>query len=167
MSKCNKMTPYGTYQIERSGINISALLDKISGLGLATHSKDGLMSAADKEKLDCLGTTTVRYNTTAYWNAQVGYIPAAGDIIIYSDFKTHEEDGETIYTPGIKVGSGNAYVQDLAFINDSDADYTEMIEHMANTHIHITDAERAYWNNKLNVNDLQEVVGESLVFNRN
>lgn len=161
------MAPYGTYQIERSGINISALLDKISSIGIATHSKDGLMSAADKEKLDCLGTATIRYNTTAYWDAQVGYIPAAGDIIIYADYKTQEKDGQTIYVPGIKVGSGNAYVQDLAFINDSEYDYTEMIQHMANTHIHVTDEEKAFWNNKLNVDDTQEVVGESLVFNRN
>lgn len=164
MNSCCKIPTYGTYSLPRKGFNVEALLSKIEALGLATYTKDGLMSSADKQKLDCLQPAIVKYNTTAYWDSRVSYIPGPGDIIIYSDFKTTEKDGETIYVPGIKIGTGNAYVQDLAFINDFDS--TEIMEHISNTVIHVTQEEKDFWNNKLNVDDMQEVIGEALVFNR-
>lgn len=57
-------------------------------------------------------------DTTENWNSAVGFIPLDGEIIIYTDYKTIEEDGVVKYIPGIKIGTGNAYVQDLAFIDD-------------------------------------------------
>lgn len=155
MNKCE-------YEIYRTGDNVSALLDKIEGLGPATSTMAGLLTAADKEKLDKLG---ISYNTTHYWNMMGGFIPKAGEIIIYSDYRSVVVDGKTVNIPGIKIGTGNSYVQDLAFAGSSD---TEIIAaHIDDAIVHITAAERAFWNNKLNVNDLQEVIGESLVFNRN
>lgn len=141
---------------------VQALLDKIHDLGPATTTKEGLMTVADKIKLDGLG---VYSGTTAYWNSQLGYIPAAGEIIVYTDYQTVEEDGQTKYVPGIKVGSGNGYVQDLAFLNEGDSE--ALLNHITNTDIHITPQERARWNNKLNVTDASEVVEETLIFNRN
>lgn len=155
MNKCQ-------YEIQRTGDDVSALLDKIEGLGPATSTMTGLLTAADKEKLDKLG---ISYNTTHYWNMMGGFIPKAGEIIIYSDYRKVVVDGKTVNIPGIKIGTGNSYVQDLAFAGSSD---TEIIAaHIDDAIVHITAAERAFWNNKLNVNDLKEVVEESLIFNRN
>lgn len=150
------------YKLNRTGSEVEALLDKIDSLGIATPSKEGLMSAADKAKLDI---TNIRYNTTHYWDCLIGYIPRPGEIVIYSDYKQVEIDGNTIWVPGIKIGSGNAYVQDLAFIGEADTDL--ILNHIGDQTRHITEAERAYWNNKLNVDDHSEVVEEALILNRN
>ena len=141
---------------------VQALLDKINALGPASHETAGTMSVADKIKLDGLG---VYSGSTAYWNSQVGYIPSAGEIIVYTDYQTITEGGQTVNVPGIKVGSGNAYVQDLAFLNEGDSE--ALLSHINNNDIHITPAERAKWNRKLNVLDFAEVEDELLTFNRN
>lgn len=152
------------YKIQRTGDNVAELLDKIENLGPATETLAGLITAVDKKKLDLL---SISYNTTAYWNRQVGFIPKAGEIIIYSDYKTVMVDGNQVNIPGIKVGSGNGYVQDLAFVGGGSVDDDLLLAHLADTIVHVTQEDREYWNNKLNVNDAQEVIGESLVFNRN
>jgi len=107
----------------------------------------------------------VEYGTTAYWNSRIGYIPTAGKIIVYSDKDSKTVGNKTVYIPGIKIGSGNGYVQDLAFVADEVAD--DLLAHINNTSIHVTSLEKVLWNNKMNVNDLQEVVDETLIFNRN
>jgi hypothetical protein len=153
------------HQIQRTGDNVSELLDKIDNLGPATSTLAGLMTAVDKKKLDALG---IQYHTTEYWNRQIGYIPKAGELIIYSDYKTTTIDGHLVYIPGMKIGSGNGYVQDLTFVTTGGSDDEGLLlEHIADTIAHCTQAEKDYWNNKLNVTDTQEVVGESLIFNRN
>lgn len=43
-----------TYKIERTGINVEELLDKIDDLAEATSLKSGLLSAADKAMIDGL-----------------------------------------------------------------------------------------------------------------
>lgn len=149
------------YKINKTGSAVEAAINKIIALGPATNITAGTMSAEDKRKLDSMG---IKYNTTHYWNCLVGYIPKAGEIIIYSDYKQVGSGDNVQYIPGIKIGSGNGYVQDLAFINGNDA---ELIQHISDNTIHITAAERAYWNNKLNVDDTSEVVEENLIFNRN
>lgn len=131
----------GAYKLNRTGEDVAELLTRM----------------ADR--------VPFLYNTTAYWNSQRGYIPKAGEIIIYSDYQTIDDCGKIINLPGIKIGSGNAYVQDLAFLGAYDAQ--TMIDHIADLSIHITGAEREFWNNKLNVDDNHEVVGEELIFNRN
>lgn len=103
--------------------------------------------------------------TTAYWNAQTGFIPNDGQIIVYTDYKTVQKDGQTVDVPGIKIGSGNGYVQDIVFLDEADS--AALLAHIADTGVHITAQERTAWNNKLNVNDAQEVVGETLILNRN
>ena len=62
----------------------------------------------------------VRRDTTANWNAAIGFIPLEGEVIVYTDYKTITEGNVTKYVPGIKIGSGNAYVQDLAFVGEAD-----------------------------------------------
>ena len=134
----------------------------VSQLPVATHESKGVMSAEDKAKLDALG---IYYGSTEYWNSQRGFVPKAGTIIIYSDYETTEKDGQLVDIPGIKIGSGNAYVQDLAFITGGGNQ--EIQDHINNQVIHVAQADRDYWNNKLNVDDDMEVVDETLLFNRN
>lgn len=119
-----------------------------------------------------------KHDTTANWNNAVGFIPMAGEIIIYDDWKvktwTVEEYGETVtktaYIPGIKIGTGNGYVQDLAFVND---DLRELLMgHINNQNIHTTLEEKLFWNNKLNVDDSYDIIhdeleDETLILNRN
>ena len=150
------------YTLTYTGDEVQALLDKINALGLATITTPGLMRIEDKAKLDALG---IHINTTDYWDNATGYVPAAGEIVIYSDYRTVEEDGITKNVPGIKIGSGNAYVQDLAMVAGTTAD--EVLAHLGDTIRHITAAERQKWNRKLNVDDAREVVDEALVFIRN
>lgn len=164
MNPCNNKPRYGDYRLPRSGPEVNALLEKIEALGLVTHQKDGLMSSTDKIKLDGFDSIKIQYHTTEYWNHKRGYIPAEGEIIIYSDYSTTLVDGVPTPLPAMKIGSGNAFVQDLAFVTGSEN--LEVLEHINNTIIHITEFERRKWNEKLNVNDSQEVIGETLVFNR-
>lgn len=109
--------------------------------------------------------TKFQIGTTEYWNSKSTYLPRLGDVIIYSDYETKTVDGVTITIPGIKVGSGNAYLSDLAFVGEKERD--ELLAHIADPDAHITVEERDFWNNKLNVDDTEEVVGETLILNRN
>lgn len=108
-------------------------------------------------------------DTTENWNAARGMIPLQGEIIIYTDYKTiqKEIDGElrTVRIPGIKIGDGMAYVQDLPFIDEELRD--KIMLHIDNPNIHVTLQEKIFWNNKLNVDDNAELVDGALIFNRN
>lgn len=117
-----------------------------------------------REKLDNI-SVSVRYGDTAYWNSQIGDVPEEGEIIIYSDYQQIEIGGQTVDIPGIKIGSGNAYVQDLVFTDQYQS--SMLLSHINNEDIHTSAAEKSFWNHKLNVVDNAEVVDNVLVFNRN
>lgn len=108
---------------------------------------------------------SIEQGTTEYWNNRTGYVPPAGTIVVYNDHQSKVVDGETVYIPGIKIGSGNAYVQDLAFLDEGVAD--TLVSHINDNLVHIQPGEREFWNRKLNVDDNMEVVNETLIFNRN
>lgn len=154
------------YNLNRTGDNVADLLQQVEDKSIyndATQQEHGLMSTADKLKIDTL--QEVQYATTDFWNSCRGYIPNRGQIIVYSDYKTIRKDGKEIKVPGIKVGSGNGYVQDLAFVAE---DITEsLLQHINNNNVHVTPEQKAYWSNKLNVTDAHEVVEEALILNRN
>ena len=120
----------------------------------------------------------LKRDTTEHWNQAIGFIPMPGEVIIYEDFDTKtytvEEYGEivtkTVQIPNIKIGTGNAYVQDLAFVDEKTRDI--LMEHIHNNDIHVTLAEKLFWNNKINVDDAEEQITgeldeETLVLNRN
>lgn len=146
----------------QTGEEVQAAINKIIDLTIATQTVPGLMSVEDKVKLDSIG---IHFNTTEYWNNQIGYIPGPGELIIYSDYKTVQKDGVSVLVPGLKIGSGNGYVQDLAFEGEAEAE--GLLNHISDTAAHTTSAEKLFWNRKLNVEDSQEVSGETLIFNRN
>lgn len=151
------------YQLNRTGDNVADLLNQVERKTIypdATPEMHGLLSTTDKAKLDGL---SIEYGTTEYWNSRRGYIPKPGAIIIYSDYKTIVEHNVPVKIPGIKIGSGNGFVQDLVFLS---ADLSNaLLNHIENNDIHITRNERLFWNNKLNVSEI--VQGETLIFNRN
>lgn len=119
-----------------------------------------------------------KHDTTANWNKAIGFIPMAGEIIIYDDYEvktwTVEEYGETVTKtkniPNIKIGTGNAYVQDLGFVDEKLRD--TLMEHINNQELHTTLEEKLFWNNKINVDDAYEqthgeLKDETLILNRN
>lgn len=148
------------YKLTQSGQEVQDAINKIIALGPASQSVAGTMSAEDKTKLDNL----ILSGSTEFWNSAYKFVPFEGQIIIYTDYKTDVVRGELVDIPGIKIGSGNGYVQDLVFIDQADSNL--LLSHINNEERHITSAERDGWNRKLNVNDLREVVGETLIFNR-
>ena len=120
----------------------------------------------------------LKRDTTAHWNQAIGFIPLPGEVIIYEDYETKtyiiEENGKTttktVNIPNIKIGTGNAYVQDLAFVDEKTRDM--LMEHVINQDIHVTLGEKVFWNNKINVDDAEEIItgeleNETLILNRN
>lgn len=106
----------------------------------------------------------IRYNTTAYWNHASGFIPGPGEIIIYSDYDTYTDGSGYVHDiPRIKVGTGNAYVQDLVFADEKD--HQMLIKHVSDAAAHVSAGDKAFWNNKLNVVD--DIIDETLELNRN
>ena len=120
----------------------------------------------------------IKHDTTENWNNATGFIPLPGELIVYDDYETKtyqvEEYGETVTKtvniPNVKVGTGNAYVQDLMFIGD---DIREIVmQHIHDYDVHVTLQEKVFWNNKVNIDDDYdkvhgEVLDELLIFNRN
>ena len=124
------------------------------------------------------GRIQLKRDTTANWNNARGFIPLAGEVIIYTDYETKtytvEEYGETVTKtvniPNVKIGTGNAYVQDLAFVDENTRQL--ILDHINNQDVHTTLAEKLFWNNKVNIDDVvdqmdQELEDETLIFNRN
>ena len=120
----------------------------------------------------------LKRDTTENWNNARGFIPMAGEVIVYTDYETKtyqtEEYGETVtktvQIPNIKIGTGNAYVQDLAFVDEKTRDI--LMAHIQDYDIHVTLQEKVFWNNKINVDDAAEQVSgeladETLILNRN
>ena len=120
----------------------------------------------------------IKHDTTENWNNARGFIPLPGELIVYDDYETKtyqvEEYGETVTKtvniPNVKVGTGNAYVQDLAFIDDDIRDI--VMQHIRDYDMHVTLQEKVFWNNKVNIDDEYdkvhgEVLDELLIFNRN
>ena len=120
----------------------------------------------------------LKHDTTENWNNARGFIPKPGEVIVYDDYEvktyTVEEYGETVtktaYIPNIKIGTGNAYVQDLCFVDEKTREI--LMNHINDHDIHVTLQEKLFWNNKVNIDDAyaqihQELEDETLIFNRN
>lgn len=98
-------------------------------------------------------------DTAAGWNSKPTYVPKKGEIVIYTD-----GDGNRNF-PEIKIGDGSAYVADLPFVG-SGLFYlvnSRLDDHINDDVRHITQAERTFWNNKLNCS----ISGDELVINHN
>lgn len=115
----------------------------------------------------------LKRDTTEHWNQTHNFIPLPGEVIVYTDYDSYQKevDGvmKTILVPNIKIGTGNAYVQNLPFVDEKTRDL--LLEHIRNQDIHVTLGEKAFWNNKVNIDDAyaqihHELEDETLIFNR-
>lgn len=107
----------------------------------------------------------IYYGTTAYWNAQTGLVSEEGAIYIYSDASSVDGgSGNTVNIPGMKIGDGAAYVVDLPFMSGSDAAVVE--NHIADSDMHTTSAEKDFWNNKVSAG-ISQSDPENLVLTNN
>ena len=117
-------------------INGVTLIRNLSSADLGLASEADLSDAVASLRLEM---PKIYYDTTAGWSAQTTLMSEENALYIYTDYQT--EGNDTL--AGIKVGDGLAYVVDLPFID-------KLIQmHMADTDIHITAAEREFWNNKV------------------
>ena len=120
----------------------------------------------------------IKHDTTENWNNAIGFIPLPGELIVYDDYETKtyqvEEYGETVtktvQIPNIKIGTGNAYVQDLGFVDEKTRDM--LMAHINDHDIHVTLQEKLFWNNKINIDDSEDITydelsDETLILNRN
>lgn len=97
---------------------------------------------------ESLGLGRVYYDTKANWNAQLQLIAERGAVYIYSDYMyIEDEDGNQTAVAGIKIGDGTSYLIDMPFISDA-ATYL-ITTHIANSNIHVSRAEKEFWNNKV------------------
>lgn len=107
----------------------------------------------------------VSENTTAGWNSNPQYLPKKGEICIYTDYMTIQDDmGRDVTYPGIKIGDGNSYLIDMPFVGDETRYLLlrRIQEHENNADIHIQPGEREFWNNKLNY----DINNEELILTR-
>ena len=81
---------------------------------------------------------TVLFDTTANWSALTDTVSVKDTVYVYTDYKQTERG--TI--AGVKVGDGTTYIVDLPFIDEL------FQEHAADTDIHVTTEEKAFWNAK-------------------
>lgn len=90
--------------------------------------------------------------TAAQWAQATNYVAPAGAILVYTD------------NNNIKIGDGHAYAVDLPFVTASVR--SEVLQalglHELDTNAHVSIAEKAFWNNKINC----ELEGELLILNR-
>ena len=116
----------------------------------------------------------LKRDTTEHWNNAQGFIPLQGEVIVYTDHeKTIRVIGNKeveVDVPGIKIGTGNSYIQDLPFVDDELRN--KLMVHIDDMDMHTTLQEKLFWNNKVNIDDEYEIMqeeleDETLIFNRN
>ena len=81
----------------------------------------------------------LKRDITANWNNARGFIPLEGEVIIYEDYQVIRQEingqEQLITIPGIKIGDGKTYVQDLPFTDD--ALRQELMGHINDPNIHV------------------------------
>lgn len=111
-----------------------------------------------------LGLGRVYYDTTDGWNAQLNLVAEKGTIYIYSDYTYIEDEvGNRTDIAGIKIGDGTSYLIDMPFISDAATYLITM--HIANAEVHVSRAEKEFWNNKVSAY-INHEDGEGLVLSK-
>ena len=74
----------------------------------------------------------LRSDTQANWNARDDFKPAKGEVCIYLDRTFYyNEENKKVYIPGIKIGDGESYINELEFVGE-DFISEEMIDELFN-----------------------------------
>lgn len=135
-----------------SKIKINGVLYDISDLvareNLDTHANDKDVHITVEER-SLWNSGRVITKTTSEWTEDLSFIPTAGYLCVYSDYKKSiDASGNEYFIPAIKVGDGTTYVVDLPFLEGTQTqDFLN--RHISDTSSHITEEERAFWNNKV------------------
>lgn len=114
------------------------------------------------------GGGNILIGTRATWENVRG---EANTVYVYIDKDSYVDpvDHQTKLVPGFKVGNGNGWLKDQAF--ETGGVEIRLNDHIANTTVHTTAEEKEFWNNKINIDDANEIhgelLGEELVFIRN
>ena len=138
--------------------------DVTESFGNVTFDVDGNNAIPFSSGITYTSNTSVIIDTTSNWNRKTTFVPKRGDIIVYSDYSEYEKDGEIVKVPNFKIGDGMAYCVDLPFVGEDTRDM--LVGHISNGEIHITNAERIFWNNKVTVDDAL-INEETLILTRN
>jgi len=151
-------TPENNYNHDPEGNPEEFLVGYRTGVDNALFGRREFKVRMDKAR-------GIYYNTTEYWAANP-CIPKEGDIYIYTDAKVIGADGLEITTPQMKIGTGNAWLANLRFVNQHIAESLQ--QHIEDDNRHLNPGEREFWNNKLNVDPDYPVDEEgTLLLNRN
>lgn len=119
----------------------------------------GNLSARD------LGLGKVYYDTKENWDLQRSLIAEEAAIYIYSNYDYEEDEvGNRIPIAGIKIGDGTSYLIDMPVVSGGTT--KAIIEHLANTEIHVTAAEKEFWNHKVSSFIGDDASGETLVLSK-
>lgn len=124
-------------------VGAEAKVEQITGGARVTcKDKSGTTTAVihDGQKGDKgdTGDLPMYFGTTAEWAERTSLVSEKNAFYVWTDYK--QVDGENI--AGMKLGDGLAYVLDLPFLD------AQFQSHAADTDIHVTSAEKAFWNAK-------------------
>lgn len=131
--------------------------------GVRYLDSEGVLYLCTKIKNLDRNKLSYQAKTIEEWNLNRTQIAYKNVLYIYTNFKTIQRNNEQIAIPGIKIGDGKTYLIDMPFLNDHTQFENMLLDHINDKVIHISPEERAFWNNKLNLN-LQE---QNLILNRN
>lgn len=111
-----------------------------------THQRESWSSKKISEFFGEMGRVSI--GTVESWASEPTFVPERGMFIVYMNRSVINN----IEYPGVKIGDGNAYVADLPFAGDDVANniLAQLNLHANDTNIHVTSAEKQFWNNKLN-----------------
>lgn len=164
MNRGEQFEPNTLSQLEYKGVTYDLrdkskirLTEKGAPNGVATLDENGSIPQSQIYN-------SIRYGKTEDWDSDLSFIPKKGQIIVYSDRGKMMNGDKEVDVPAFKVGDGLAYLVDLPFVGD---DQVKTIMgllrvHTDNTDVHVTLAEKEFWNNKLNY----QLADENLVLNR-
>ena len=98
-------------------------------------------------------SASIEVNTTSYWST---YSEASKNKTFYVYLDGYTIDGHNV--PRIKLGDGNAYVADLPFLDE------KMANHIDDSNIHTSLAEKAFWGTKLTCSEADIASNERVIF---
>lgn len=155
-------------KLQNGGMSGTISLPKVIGVSdyNALTNKPSINGVTLSGNMSTQDLQIVSENTTAGWNSNPQYLPKKGEICIYTDYMTIQDDmGNDVTYPGIKIGDGNSYLIDMPFVGDETRYLLlrRLQGHENNTDIHIQSGEREFWNNKLNY----DINNEELILTRN
>lgn len=154
-------TDDGKFYIDTSNKRILINPDTSSAQKIS-YIRDGVMTNVGAVLDDLTqSSVSIEIHTSQDWIDAGRAISKKGTFYVYSDGFT--QDGQVI--PRVKLGDGMAYISDLPFLDSYLLN--QIFDHINDNNRHITPQQRLFWNNKLNVDDSQEIVDNALVFNRN